>query len=184
MTERPYENRLRYLESPRMRLVAATAELVSSDLVGGQALAQALEATVPSNWPPELYDHKAMEYALRQLRDPSEKGWSLWYLLSRRSVPQELIGICGFKGRPDVTGSVEIGYSILSQFRNHGLATEATSRLVDWAFGFGTVKEVCAETMPYLKSSIRVLEKNGFSFTGQGSEQGVIRYALQKSSLS
>lgn len=183
MTERSFESRLRYLESPRMRLVAATPALVVSDLAGSEALAQALEATVPSNWPPDLYDRKAMEYASRQLRDPSEKGWSFWYLLSRRSVPEELVGICGFKGRPDENGSVEIGYSILRQFRNQGLATEATSRLVDWAFGFGTVKEVCAETMPYLKQSIRVLEKNGFSFTGRGSEQGVIRYAVHKSSL-
>jgi ribosomal-protein-alanine N-acetyltransferase len=95
-----------------------------------------------------------------------------------------LLGICGFKGRPGQSGSVEIGYSVLSQFRNKGYATEAASRLVDWAFGHANVHEVCAETLPHLRQSIRVLEKNGFTFTGQGSEQGVIRYAMQRSALN
>jgi len=166
-----------------MRLVAATPALVSSDLLGRETLARALGVTVPANWPPELYDRRAMEYSSRQLDDPAEKGWSFWYLLSRNTDPEELVGVCGFKGRPDKSGVVEIGYSILSQFRNKGLATEATSRLVDWAFGFGPVQEVCAETLPHLKQSIRVLEKNGFAFAGPGSEHGVIRYSVHKSSL-
>jgi RimJ/RimL family protein N-acetyltransferase len=43
---------------------------------------------------------------------------------------------------------------------------------------------VCAETLPHLSQSIRVLEKNGFQRTGAGSEQGVIRYAINRKSLN
>lgn len=161
-----------------MTLVAASHRLVRADLSGREALAEMLEANVPDNWPPELYDRPAMEYALRDLEDSNIQGWSFWYLVLTDS--NELAGICGFKGRPNREGSVEIGYSILSQHRGNGLATEATMRLIAWAFTHRKVVEVCAETLPHLKSSIRVLEKNGMEFTGTGSEHGVIRYAVAR----
>ncbi len=170
--------RLRVLNSPRLTLIAANHNLVASDLLGQQALSQALEVTVPDNWPPELYDRPAMEYSLKQLEDPGMPGWSFWYVVVTES--NELAGLCGFKGRPDALGSVEIGYSILSQFRDTGLATEAAMRLIGWAFTHREVKEVSAETLPHLKSSIRVLEKNGMQFTGPGSEYGVVRYAVAR----
>jgi RimJ/RimL family protein N-acetyltransferase len=138
----------------------------------------ALEATVPDNWPPELYDRPAMEYSLNQLEDPSVQGWSFWYLVLTED--NQLAGLCGFKGRPDTAGSVESGYSLLSQYRGMGLATEAAMRLIGWAFSHGEVKEVSAETLPHLRSSIRVLEKNGMEFMGPGSEHGVIRYAVTR----
>jgi ribosomal-protein-alanine N-acetyltransferase len=178
-----YSGKLSFIESKRIRLIAATAGLVADDLSGHEALGASLSVQVPENWPPELYDRNAMDFASSQLSDPAERGWSFWYLVDKSSQPEELLGICGFKGRPDGKGSVEIGYSVLSQYRNKGLATEAASRLVDWAFGHPHVTEVSAETLPHLRQSIRVLEKNGFSFTGQGSEQGVIRYAMHRSRL-
>lgn len=180
MSRRPRYG-LRVIESRRMTLVAATAELVTADLAGRQVFAEALGAEVPDEWPPELYDSPAMRHALQQLGDPAEHGWSLWYLLSKRQDPPIVLGICGFKGRPDTRGSVEIGYSIVRPYRIQGYATEAVARLVTWAFSHQNVVEVTAETLPYLRQSIRVMEKNGFVFQGRGSEHGVVRYAVQKS---
>jgi len=170
--------RLRILNSRRMTLVAATRDLVERDLAGSAELAAALEAVVPDNWPPELYDRPAMEYSIEVLGDPSVQGWSFWYLVLTET--NELIGLCGFKGRPDASGSVEIGYSILRQYRETGLATEAAMRLIAWAFTHNEVRQVTAETLPHLSSSIRVLEKNGMVLVGPGSEQGVIRYAVDR----
>jgi ribosomal-protein-alanine N-acetyltransferase len=158
--------------------VAASRDLVERDLAGRDELAAALDAEVPDNWPPELYDRPAMEYSLKVLEDPSVQGWSFWYLVLTET--NELIGLSGFKGRPDVSGSVEIGYSILRQYRGTGLATEAAMRLIAWAFTHHEVRQVTAETLPHLKSSIRVLEKNGMVLVGPGSEQGVIRYAVDR----
>jgi RimJ/RimL family protein N-acetyltransferase len=169
------------IESRRLTLVAATAELVSADLAGRDVFAAAIGAEVPDEWPPDLYDSMSMRIALAQLNDPAEHGWSLWYLLSRRHEPPKVIGICGFKGKPGRAGSVEISYSVLRQFRFQGYATEAVERLVTWAFSHQNVLEVTAETLPHLRQSIRVMEKNGFVFRGPGSEYGVVRYALQKS---
>ena len=163
-----------------MTLVAATSDLMVADLAGTETFSDAIGADVPENWPPELYESTAMRAALAQLQDPAEQGWSFWYLLSRKPETPQVMGICGFKGMPDESGSVEIGYSVLSQFRVQGYATEAVARLVVWAFSHQNVNEVTAETLPHLQQSIRVMEKNGLSFAGPGSEYGVVKYVLQK----
>ncbi len=180
MTSRP-RHPLRVVESRRLTLVAATPELVTADLAGRVEFAEVIGADVPDEWPPELFDSMSMRVAQQQLRDPAEHGWSLWYLLLKKHDPPKVIGICGFKGKPDRAGSVEIGYSVLQPFRIQGYATEAVARLVLWAFSHQNVVEVTAETLPHLRQSIRVMEKNGFGYRGPGSEYGVIRYALQKS---
>lgn len=175
---------LRTIESQRMILVAASLELVEADLEAQGRLGELMGARVPDNWPPDLYERQAMEFAREQLKDaPQQTGWSFWYLLTRSRNNCELIGICGFKGVADENGSVEIGYSILSQYRSRGYATEAVARLLIWAFNHHNVLEVCAETLPHLRQSIRVMEKNGLLLTGPGSEHGVIRYAIQRNDL-
>ena len=173
---------LRVIASRRLNLIASTRELINKDLDGPEYLAAALDAAVPATWPPPLFGRTAMRYALMQLDDPAEQGWSFWYLIN--NVNQgELVGIGGFKGRPDARGSVEISYSIMPQFQRQGFATEAVAALVGWAFSRHNVQEVSAETFPYLKQSIGVLEKNGFTLSGRGSEAGVVRYVVRKESL-
>ncbi len=180
----PYQaNDLRLIKSRRLNLIAATPDLIKKDIAGREFLAEALGVNIHESWPPDLYGPRAMQFALTQLGEVFEQSWSFWYLLTS-DEPAELVGICGFKGRPDESGSVEIGYSMLSSYQRRGLATEAVASLVGWAFSHHNVKEVCAETMPHLIQSIRVLEKNGFQFTGAGSETGVIRYAIKRSNLN
>ena len=170
------------IDSPRLSYVPATAELTEADLAGPEALATALGVSVPPEWPPELYSRPALMAVLEQLADRAEHGWSTWYLVGRESGGG-LVGVCGFKGRPDPDGVVEISYSICPAFRNVGFASEAVERLSRWAFTHAGVQTVTAETLPHLRQSIRVLEKNGFQRAGQGSEYGVIRYALGRSNL-
>jgi len=171
------------IKSQRLQLVAATPELIRKDIQGHAALSEALDAIVPESWPPDLYGSRAMQFALTQLDEISERGWWFWYLLTAGN-PSELVGICGFKGRPDASGSVEIGYSILADHQRRGYATEAVACLVGWAFSHYNVNEVSAETFPHLTQSIQVLKNNGFELTGPGSETGVIRYAIKRSKLN
>jgi RimJ/RimL family protein N-acetyltransferase len=166
-----------------MRLAPATVALTEADLQGPEPLAAALGVLVPDNWPPELYSRPALQATLMQLAERAEHGWSTWYLVGK--APEEgLLGVCGFKGRPDASGSVEIAYSVLDQYRNRGIASEAVQCLVEWAFGHAQVREVTAETLPHLVQSIGVLTRNGFSAAGRGSEYGVVRYVLPRSSLN
>lgn len=170
------------IESARLYYVPATVELIQADLDGPAALASAMGAPCPPEWPPELFTRLAMLAMQGQLADRAEHGWSTWYLVGR-GPGEGLVGVCGFKGRPDAAGSVEISYSILEPYRNTGYASEAVQRLASWAFEHANVNEVTAETLPHLQQSIRVLEKNGFRRAGQGSEYGVVRYVLPRPDL-
>lgn len=172
----------RLIQSANLDLYAASAELIRQDLAGREALAEALGVVVPESWPPDLHGPEVIRFTLDQLQAAPGQGWSFWYVTTRVE-PSELVGICGFKSRPDASGSVEISYSILASFQQRGLATEAVQRLVGWAFSHHNVNEVSAETLPHLRQSIRVLEKNGFQRTGEGSEAGVVRYAIRRNSL-
>lgn len=172
-----------YISSPRLLLVPATPPILRADLAGRAALAAALGGDVPEDWPPDHHDRPILEEALRRLDDRAEHGWATWYLL-RREGPRRLEGFCAFAGRPDPAGAVEISYAVLSGSRGQGLATEAVRRMVEWAFSHSQVQEVNAETLPHLRSSIRVLEKNGFRHAGRGSEYGVVRYVLSRAHLA
>lgn len=174
---------LKTIQTPRLNLISATKMLIRKDIEGRAGFSEVLGVGVPEAWPPDLYGPRAMQFALNELGEAAERGWSFWYLATRQT-PAELIGICGFKGWPDEGGSVEIGYSILRNHQRKGFATEAVQRLIAWAFTHHNVVEVSAETLPHLSQSIRVLEKSGFHYTGKGSETGVIRYAIKRSQLN
>jgi ribosomal-protein-alanine N-acetyltransferase len=88
------------------------------------------------------------------------------------------IGNGGFKGTPDAADQVEMGYSIIEEFQGRGFATEAMAALIDWAFSHSSVTRIITHILPDLQSSIRVLEKCGFTNVGKGTEEGAIMYQL------
>jgi RimJ/RimL family protein N-acetyltransferase len=109
-------------------------------------------------------------------------GWGLWYVIVPQNARQ-LAGTVAFKGKPR-DGSCEIGYSLLPGFEGCGYATEAAQRLIGWAFERPEVEQVTAETLPDLTRSIRVMEKCGMRFVGEGTPEGdvrTVRYAITRS---
>ncbi len=162
------------IATDRLLLIPATDATVAASLEGSQSLAHALEATVPTSWPPDLLDRAALEWTLSWLRTPgNDPLWSMhWVVLQQ---PRTLVGVAGYKGAP-VEGTVEVGYGVVAEFQRRGIATEATQALVRNALCTPEVIRVIAETLPGLAPSIGVLEKCGFTFLGEGSEEGVIRF--------
>lgn len=161
------------IETKRLRLVAANAELIHFELEDRAQLCAALRVAPPADWPPPLNDENSFRYFLPSLEaDPSFAGWGYWYVIE---IPNALIGTCGFKGRPDAEGTAEIGYAIVSARQGNCFASEAAAALIGWCKAHGA-KAVVAETLPELPASIRVMEKNGLVFIGEGAEPGTIRY--------
>ncbi len=78
-----------------------------------------------------------------------------------------VIGNAGFKGPPDETGMVEIGYGVAPGYQGRGYATEAAAALVGFAFGSGRVRLVRAHTLPTSNASTRVLANCGFNRVGE-----------------
>ena len=170
-----------------MELIAGTPELFRARVDERELLGRALGAQVPDEWPPPLFDQDAMDWMAKYLDENADAGrWTFYFIVlpapdaAAPDARPTAIGGCGFKGKPSADGTVEIGYSMLPEFQCAGYATEAAGALVRCAFSQGEVARVIAETYPELLPSIRVLEKNGFSFIGDGSEERVIRYALTR----
>lgn len=172
------------IRTERLRLVPADPAVLRAALAGNDSLAEALSATVPPTWPPDLLGPEALEYTLVRLEsDPAQRGWSMVLVLHEGESPT-LIGSGGYKGPPDPGGTVEIGYSIVRDRRRRGYATEMVRGLVGRAFEDGRVLRVIAETLPELEPSIGVLRKCGFGEEPGGSEPGVLRFALERAAES
>jgi ribosomal-protein-alanine N-acetyltransferase len=168
------------VETSRLELVAATADLAQAESQDRGLLMSLLGVFLPEGWPPPLTENRVEFNAKRLEQHPHEAGWWFWYIVSRESDTHVAVGVASFKGPPSEAGTVEVGYSVLEPFQRRGYATEAVAALVSWAFTHSEVTTILAETYPELTPSIRVLEKNGFQNIGAGSEPGVIRFSLHR----
>lgn len=171
------------ITTPRLVLRPATVELLTAELHSREALAEGLDARLPDDWPPEHWDEGPQRYCLDALIQQADAvGWMNWYVLDRSdAAPQPLaVGTAGFAGLPDGGGTVMLGYSVVPSKQHLGYATEAVAGLLNWAFSHPEVQCIAAETFPHLVASIRVLEKNGFDRAGLSSEEGSVRFELQR----
>lgn len=167
------------IETERMSLIPATVKLYLLELHDRPAFASNLNAYVPAEWPPDQITPDVIEEFIGRMRAKDRKMWSFYWLLHRKaSELPVLVGSGGFLAHEN--GTLEIGYSILSGYQNKGYATEAVRSMLQWALS--SLKEDCiiANTYPHLKASIRVLEKNGFHFKGNGQEEGTITYEFKR----
>ena len=95
-----------------------------------------------------------------------------------------VIGFCSFTGPPSEDGRVEIAYGIAPDYQRRGYATEAARALIAYAWASGKVATICAHTLPERNASTRVLERCGFTFSGEVTlpEDGVVwRWKLMRS---
>ena len=105
----------------------------------------------------------AFQFSLEHIeKDPESQKWFTYLAIDTNT--NTLLGNCGFKGRPDKDGNVEIGYEIALAFRNKGYATEITCLLTEIAFKDANVKSVIAHTLAEENASGSVLRKNGFIY--------------------
>lgn len=155
-----------------VRIVAATPELIDAERRDPAELATALGAELPPDWPPEFHNPAALRYSDEALSAPGSAGWWLHYFLAGPA----LVGVGGFKGPPD-DGRVEVGYSVVPSAQRRGFATAAVKAMIGSARERGATI-VRAETLPSLTSSIRVLEKLGFT-PAPSTEAGVIAFELE-----
>ena len=167
------------INTERLSLVPATVKLYLLELHDRPAFASTLNAHVPQEWPPDQITPEVIEEFIGRMQARARKIWTFYWLLRQeKSKLPVLVGNGGFLVHED--GTLEIGYSLLSDYQNKGYATESVRSMLQWAFS--SLKKDCiiAHTYPHLKASIRVLEKNGFLFKGDGPEEGIITYELQR----
>lgn len=167
------------LVTQRLRLVPSRPSDLHAALAGHAELGAALGARVPATWPPEHIDDAVYRWILNALENlpEEETRWGMYFiLLPHGSGDPLLIGTCGFKGPPSEDGTVEIGYSIVSEHQRRRYASEAAQALIDHAFADRRVERVTAETLVDGVPSQGVLRVCGFTGPEPGSEPGVVRF--------
>lgn len=169
----------------RLDLIAATLAHLDAELESNAKLASLVDADVPAGWPPGEYDRPAIEFFRARISEnPEAVGWFGWYAILRSTPgqPATVIGAGGYFGPPSTEGTVEIGYSIVPEYRDCGFATELVGALILRAFESPGVTRVIAHTNADNLGSVGVLKKSGFTFAGPGQESSTVRYILAKPS--
>jgi ribosomal-protein-alanine N-acetyltransferase len=171
----------RVVMTPRMRLIASTAELVRAEIADRTEFGRLLGARIPTNWPPgEAAD--ALPWFLERLEaaEPEDAGWYGFYGIvdSGEADAPVLVGGGGCLG-PPVDGVVEIGYSVLPEFHRRGYAAEMMKAIIEWIGRDPRVRLVRAETDPENLASRTLLSRLGFREAGSGRESSSVAYAKE-----
>ena len=164
------------IKTARLRLVAITVAMLDAERRANGLLAGLLGAKLTGEWPPEHWEPHVLDFIQKQMEnEPRTAGWNRYVLLDGRLWEKPtLIGSVGGFAKPQ--GDVEIGYSTLPAFQRKGYATEAANGLIKMLFAAEQVRSVCAQTYPSLPESIKVMERCGMTFVGDGDDPGTVRY--------
>ena len=162
-------------ETRRLKLIPFALELKRVAIADKRKLAELLGVRIPDSWPgPDLAE--AMPLSIIEMENlPSELVWDSLII---HKDDNSLIGDIGFFGPPDAIGRVEVGYSIIPEYRNQGYASEMMCHMIAWAWQQSGVVSVTARCLDDNVGSIRVLEKAGLRKIGM--EGHVLRWEKRK----
>lgn len=167
---------MKIIETERLKLIPFSLELKKIALQDPTKLAQKLGVGVPASWPgPDFAE--ALPFFIGIME--KDASGSIWDGIVVHKTDELAIGTMGFKGGPDESGAVEIGYSIIPEYHNQGYATEMARHLIAWAFAEPGIKAVMAECLSDNIGSIRVLEKVGMRRLAL--EDNMLKWELRKS---
>ena len=169
------------LKAGNLRLVAITTEMLEAEHSSDMAeLGGLLRARLTTEWPPVEWEPHVYRIIQKQYDEwPDSFGWHRYVVLDGGlGRPRTLVGAIG--GFPRAQGDVEIGYSTLPGFQRRGYATASAQRLVEWLLAQDGVRSVSAQTYPRMMESIKVMERCGMTFVGDGDDSGTVRYRRER----
>ncbi len=159
------------VESERLQLIPCN-EQVARTATGSRRQAEALLALhVHPDWPGPDVRGYLPHYARQLAADSTRLGWGIWLIVQR--AERLVIGDVGFKGQPDSSGTVDIGYGLVPDYRRRGYGYEAAAALRDWAFTQPGVRRMTADCLPDNIGSARILQKLGMKQIGL-SDDGLL----------
>lgn len=163
----------------RLALIAITPEAILSEQAGDNRLGEIIRCIVPLNWPLADWEPHVFDFLLKQFSEhPDQIGWPRYVALPNPDGTRTLIGTVGAFSKTEHPSVCEIGYGILPPWEGRGFATEATQALIQHLCQDRRLSAIIAHTFPSLSASIRVMEKCGMIYDGNGEAPGTIRYRL------
>lgn len=160
------------IRTERLELLECDRDLLRILISNKDVFSKMLDIKIPEKF--TEYGLSPLRYSMEKLEDSSQSGW--WTYLPILSNANMIIGTCGYKGKPDLDGMVEIAYEIIETLRNHGYAREIAKALIENAFQNEDVKIVRAHTSPLENASVKVLKSCNMKFvdTSFDQEEGVV----------
>jgi len=145
----------------RLILTPITYEIVCSTLNEDNESLGKLGYRRSEDWPhPDFLGFlPILKEQLKQLSEPT--GFEGWVIVRKEDML--IIGDGGFKGEPDESGEIEIGYGFVKSQRRKGYGYEAVKALVQWGLKQDKVNKIKADCLIDNIGSIRILQKVGMS---------------------
>ncbi len=152
-----------------------------SDTMGLTNLCNAVDRRFLSDRLPNPYTEKDAEEWLKMVNDNDE----ITGIYRAIVCDGKLIGSISVEKKDD---DAEIGYMLLNEYTNKGIATEAVKQICSIAFKALSIEQITANVFQPNIASIRVLLKNGFKYKGtipnaaikDGNVYDLLIYALTK----
>ncbi len=91
------------------------------------------------------------------------------YLVFRDDI---IVGVGGFTGQPK-DGKVEIAYGTFKKYEGQGIASFSCQQLISIAKATDPKIIITAKTSPEHNASTKILQQNGFEFTGIVQDEGI-----------
>jgi ribosomal-protein-alanine N-acetyltransferase len=153
------------LETSRLKLVPLTHEQLILFKNNPQALAENLglrylERQNDPSVQPDL--EEATEFWIKNTKKHylQFEWYTTWEIIFKEE--NVAVGGIGFSGLPDQHGKSMTGYGLDMRYFRRGIATEALSAIIPWAFRNSDLKKIIADTPLLHTASQRVLLKNNF----------------------
>ncbi|SHN41208.1 GNAT family N-acetyltransferase [Chitinophaga sp. CF418] len=126
---------------------------------------QLLHAAIPGEFLDKL---SSLQNDYRQLQEDREyKPWASRAIILKSEM--KMIGLIRFHTSPDfhrdkpyMTGAVELGYRIFSDYRRTGYAREAVLGMINWATESFSVRRFIASVSPKNLPSLALVQSFGF----------------------
>ena len=151
------------ISTPRLTLLPLTQEQLNLFVHGIDQLEPTLDLRPSLREETEPLLGVLIYFTLPRLGDPIKYPPlfnTLWIAVDNHR--RQIVASAKFKGVPDETGTIEIGYGTYPVFQRLGYMTEMVTGLLDWASQQPGVRRVVADTDTENVASQKVLEKCGF----------------------
>ncbi len=102
----------------------------------------------------------------------------LWAISLKNSTT--LIGTICFWNIDKENSVAEMGYILHPDFQGKGIMQEAITRIIDYGFNTMKLKAIVADLHCNNIKSLKLLERNGFTYTKKSDESDLVIYTLTR----
>ncbi len=151
------------ISTPRLTLLPLTQEQLNLLVHGVDQLEPTLGLRPSLREETEPLLGVLIYFTMPRLRDPINYPPlfnTLWIAVDNHR--RQIVASAKFKGAPDETGTIEIGYGTYPVFQRRGYMTEMVQGMIGWAKTQPGIRRVIADTDTENVASQKVLEKCGF----------------------